>query len=78
VFTGGVGEHVPRLRADALAGLEPLGLAVDPARNTAGEDGARLVSPDGAAVAVLVVPTNEELSIARQAAELLGSRAETP
>ncbi len=71
VFTAGVGEHQPRVRADALAGLEPLGVAVDPARNEAAATGARRISPDGSPVAVLVVPTDEELAIARQVAALL-------
>jgi acetate kinase len=74
VFTGGVGENAAPVRAASLAGLEGFGIAVDPARNAAGaqrgEDGrgARPVSPDGAAVPVLVVPADEELEIARQAA----------
>jgi len=55
----------------SLAGLDPLGIAVDPARNGAG-DGARIVSPDGARVAVCVVPTDEERAIAHETAELLG------
>jgi acetate kinase len=71
VFTAGVGENAPRLRADALAGLEALGIVVDQDRNLAGADAPRVISPDGAGVAVLVVPTNEELSIARQAVQLL-------
>jgi acetate kinase len=71
VFTAGIGEHVARLRADALAGLTTLGVAVDPARNEADASGPRLISPDDSPVAVLVVPTNEELSIARQAVALL-------
>jgi acetate kinase len=66
VFTAGVGEHSPELRAAVLAGLERLGIAVDPARNTGRIDGPTLVSPDGSEVAVLVVPTNEEWEIARQ------------
>ncbi|MFC4604859.1 acetate kinase [Rhodococcus kronopolitis] len=70
-FTAGVGENVARVRADALAGLEGLGIEVDPVRNTAKGRGARLISTDGSAVAVLVVPTNEELAIARQAVELV-------
>ena len=70
VFTAGVGENAPDLRALALAGLEFLGLHVDPERNVAPFRAARTISPDGSAVAVLVVPTNEELSIARQAAAL--------
>jgi acetate kinase len=72
VFTAGIGEHVARLRADALAGLTRLGISVDPARNDAPTEGPRRISPDDSPVAVLVVPTNEELSIARQAVTLLG------
>ena len=71
VFTGGVGEHNPRLRSDALAGLDALGISIDQARNETHETGARVISSDGSALAVLVVPTNEELSIARQAVALL-------
>ncbi|MFC8526517.1 acetate kinase [Nocardia sp. NPDC057227] len=66
-FTAGVGEHDSGVRADALAGLERYGIAVDPERNIAKERGARVISPDGAEVTVLVVPTNEELAIARAA-----------
>ena len=74
-FTGGVGEHSAALRAAALAGLERLGLAVDPVRNEAPGDGPRVVSPDGAATTVLVVPTDEEWEIARQVTALLAESA---
>jgi len=70
-FTAGVGEHDPVVRARACSGLGFLGIEVDPERNEAHEDGARLISPPGADVAVLVVPTDEELAIARDAASLL-------
>jgi acetate kinase len=63
-FTAGVGENAPAVRAATLADLEPLGIAVDPARN---ERGARIISPDGSPTAVCVVPTDEELEIATQA-----------
>jgi acetate kinase len=66
VFTAGVGENDPRTRALSLAGLERLGIAVDDGRNEAEEDGERFVSPDEAEVAVLVIPTDEEIEIARQ------------
>ncbi|MEU0517068.1 acetate kinase [Streptosporangium sp. NPDC006007] len=62
-FTGGVGENSPLVRRTALAGLEALGIAVDPARNERGE---RLISPDGSVVKVAVIPTDEELEIAQQ------------
>ena len=71
-FTAGVGENSPQVRADALAGLSGFGIVVDPARNTAKDRAARYISPPGAQVPVLVVPTNEELAIARAAAELVG------
>lgn len=71
VFTAGVGENNALIRERTLAGLGRLGIEVDPERNAAAERGARRISPDTAEVAALVVPTNEELAIARQAAELV-------
>ena len=67
VFTAGVGENAAAMRAASLAGLERLGIAVDSARNEQRPDEAWVVSPEGSEVAVLVVPTNEEWEIARQA-----------
>jgi acetate kinase len=67
VFTAGVGENDPDVRARSLAGLERLGIEVDAARNAAADREARFISPDGTDVAVLVIPTNEELEIAREA-----------
>lgn len=67
VFTGGVGEHDAEVRAAALAGLDRLGITVDPARNDSRSADERAVSPPGAEVAVLVIPTDEEWEIARQA-----------
>ncbi|MER7269770.1 acetate kinase [Micromonospora carbonacea] len=64
-FTAGVGEHAAPVRAAALAGLERLGIAVDPARNDGTGD--RVISPAGAEVAVCVVGTDEEREIARAA-----------
>jgi acetate kinase len=62
-FTAGVGENSAEVRQAALAGLGRLGIAVDAGRN---RDHAPVISPDGAEVAVCVVPTDEELEIARQ------------
>ncbi|MEU2172674.1 acetate kinase [Nocardia sp. NPDC019219] len=70
-FTAGVGENSPQVRADALAGLTGFGIEVDPAANTARNRAARRISPPGAPVAVLVVPTNEELAIARAARQVV-------
>jgi acetate kinase len=69
-FTAGVGENDAVVRAKSLAGLERLGIAVDPARNEARSSRPRFISPAGAEVAVLVVPTDEELEMATQAAAL--------
>lgn len=73
VFTGGVGEHAPSIRAGAVAGLEFLGLHVHGPRNEAdGED--REIGPAGApGPSVLVVTSREDLEIARQARSLLRS-----
>jgi len=65
-FTAGVGEHAVAVRARALAGLAPLGIGIDPARDTAAATGERVVSAPGARVAVCVVPTDEELAIAQE------------
>ena len=67
-FTAGVGENDMAVRAHSLAGLEALGIAVDPERNAAGGP---VISPPGSPVSVLVVPTDEELEMATQAAALL-------
>ncbi|PWR08393.1 acetate kinase [Micromonospora acroterricola] len=68
-FTAGVGEHAAPVRAAALAGLDRLGITVDPARNAA--DGDRMISPEGAEVTVCVVRTDEEREIARQALDVV-------
>lgn len=66
-FTAGVGENDKAVRADALAGLEMYGIKVDQARNELPNDGPREISTDDSAIKVFVVPTNEELAIARYA-----------
>jgi acetate kinase len=73
VFTAGVGERDPDVRAGSLRGLGLLGIEVDPARNFADSAGARRISTDESSAQVLVVPTNEELSIARQVVALVGT-----
>jgi acetate kinase len=68
-FTAGVGENDAAMRRDALAGLAELGLVLDEDRN-AGQ-GARRISHDDSRIAVLVIPTNEELAIARDCVDVL-------
>jgi acetate kinase len=69
VFSGGIGEHSVEARAEICAGLEFLGIQLDAGRNRAAE---RVISTDGAAVRVRVIPTDEELVIARTTADQLG------
>ncbi|MGK9147415.1 acetate kinase [Plantibacter flavus] len=66
VFTAGVGENAPLIRAGAVQGLEGLGIVLDEERNATRVPGIRVISTDDSPVTVLVVPTNEELEIARQ------------
>lgn len=70
-FTAGVGENAAPVRAAATAGLEELGIAVDPELNSVRSGEARIISPQYARVTVAVVPTDEELEIARQAFALV-------
>jgi acetate kinase len=67
VFTAGIGENADDVRADALANLESLGIVLDADRNQSDERTARRISADESKVQVLVVPTNEELALAREA-----------
>lgn len=72
VFTAGVGENDPLVRSKVCANLEFFGLALDEAQNRQRQPGLRDLSAAGARASILVVPTQEELEIARQCAELLG------
>lgn len=65
IFTAGIGEHSAAVRAAVCTGLEALGIAVDAERNTRVDSGIAEISPPDAPVSVLVVPTDEELEIAR-------------
>ena len=75
VFTAGVGENNAQVRARALDGLDHLGITLDPVRNAAVSGEAREISAEGARIRVLVVPTNEELEIARQSAAAITATA---
>jgi len=70
-FTGGIGENSPEVREHALTGLGFMGLELDQARNAQviGREGE--VSTDGSPVKALVVPTNEEKTIARDVVRVL-------
>jgi len=71
VFTAGIGENSPNVREGVCEGLEFLGVKFDKAANAVRGDGIREISAKDSKVKVLVIPTNEELVIARETAELL-------
>lgn len=70
-FTAGIGENDAAVRRDAVAGMEELGIVLDERRNLGGGRGARQISADDSPIAVLVIPTNEELAIARDCVNVL-------
>ncbi|HEV7162573.1 MAG TPA: hypothetical protein VGN25_04890 [Solirubrobacteraceae bacterium] len=72
VFTGGVGEHSPQIRAAAAAGLAFLGVAIDGHRNEAAH-GDGEISAVGASVRTLMLAAREDLEIVRQVNSLLGA-----
>ncbi|HWJ84270.1 MAG TPA: acetate kinase [Cellulomonas sp.] len=69
-FTAGVGENDEIVRALSLEGLAPLGIEIDPARNAGRKKQATVVSTERSRTTVVVIPTNEELAIARQSLEV--------
>ena len=72
VFTAGVGENMPHIRSAICANMQYLGLELDEEKNYMKNDGSiRDISAEGSKVKVLIIPTNEELVIARETVELL-------
>jgi acetate kinase len=67
VFTGGIGENDADMRCRACEDLDRLGIKLDDSANLAPGRGERRISTPDSPVQVLVIPTNEELAIARQA-----------
>ncbi|KRB62176.1 acetate kinase [Rhizobium sp. Root708] len=70
VFTAGVGENSPVMRARIARKLEWLGASLDPARNEAGE---LVISSGSSKIPIFVVPTDEELMIARHTLALIAA-----
>ena len=78
VFTAGIGENSPQVRERVCAGLGDaggFGLRLDAAKNAAAGNRPRAIHAEGSRVRVLVVPTNEELEIARETMQVLGEGA---
>ena len=68
VFTAGIGENDPTVRADICEGLTNLGFQIDPEKNKARET---VISADDSPIKILLIPTNEELVIARDTARIV-------
>ena len=73
VFTAGIGENGPEVRADSLKGLEFLGVKLDPEANKC-RGRLQKISAEDSRVQVWVIPTNEELVIARDALDIVSAK----
>ena len=75
-FTGGIGQHDKAIRARALGGFDYAGIRVDRTRNEVADGGDETrIDAAGSSAQVWVLPTNEELIVARQTAEVVGAHA---
>jgi acetate kinase len=72
VFSGGIGEHAPPVRQEICSGLDFLGVRIDGSKN---ENNSPIISPDGSPVTVRVIPTDEEIVIAKTVCRLLNPTA---
>ena len=72
-FTAGIGENLVQLRSEVGRRLACLGVTIDEAANAVRSKQPRVISTPDSAITVLVVPTNEELSLAQQTAALIGA-----
>jgi acetate kinase len=74
VFTGGIGENCPQIRAKACDSIAQLGVEIDQDKNDFNENKERYISKPQSKVKILVIPTNEELAIATDCFELIKER----
>ncbi len=75
LFGGGIGEHMPTVRAAILEGLEGFGLELDPSANDALGEGEGRISATSSKIEIRVVPPDEESVIARDAIDLLAGKS---
>ncbi len=75
VFTAGIGENSPEIRARSCAGLSGMGIEIDPEKNGGRLAGVREIQREEAPVKILVVPTNEELEIAAETVACIRERS---
>ena len=77
-FTAGIGTYAAPVRAQILAGLDGLGIEVDPEANDAASGREARITTDDSRIPVWVVPTNEELVIALDTQKLATTARQTP
>ncbi|MBR1891205.1 MAG: acetate kinase [Clostridia bacterium] len=73
VFTAGIGEHDHEVRASIVEDMEYMGVCIDQEKNAHPTDGICDITGKGSKVKVLIIPTNEELVIARDTAEIVSN-----
>ena len=73
IFTGGIGEHSPMMRNDVCENMEFLGIDFDKEKNSKNTGEEEMISTEDSKVKVWVIPTNEELLIARDTLEIVKS-----
>jgi acetate kinase len=71
VFTGGIGENSHKVRLQVLQNMEQMGILIDENKNNNPEKGNFLITKETSPIAVYIIPTNEELVIARETAKLI-------
>ena len=71
IFTAGIGENVPYIRELCCSDLDGLGIEIDPERNNGKGNGIREINSAGSKSKILVIPTDEELKIARETKKLI-------
>ena len=77
IFTGGVGENDYETREGVLSGLGYLGVKFDPQKNDGVKGEEKVITADDSRVKAMIVPTNEELVIARDTQKLVNNKNET-
>jgi acetate kinase len=78
VFTAGIGENNPSLRAAVCDRLDQLGVELDPEANAAAKAAEAVISSNNSRVKVMIIPTIEELVVAREVKRLLENEPKTP
>ena len=73
IFTGGIGENAPLVRAQSCKNMENLGLILDPKKNAIRTDHIQEIQTISSSMKILVIPTNEELEIALQTVQLVNN-----